>query len=77
MFYLKTIDKKLIYNSYKAFDNDILLYICKQNYRVIIFTSFLHLSFAFKTIFHINKNIAIFLLAYFTYLHIFAIQINT
>lgn len=77
MFYLKTIDKKPIYNSYKAFDNDILRYICKQNYRVIIFTSFLLLSFAFKTIFHINKNIAIFLLAYFTYLHIFAIQINT
>ena len=47
MFYLKTIDKKPIYNSYKAFDNDILRYICKQNYRVIIFTSFLHLSFAF------------------------------
>lgn len=29
MFYLKTIDKKLIYNSYKAFDNDILRYIRK------------------------------------------------
>lgn len=77
MFYLKTIDKKPIYNSYKAFDNDISRYICKQNYRVIIFTSFSQFSFAFKTIFHINKNITIFLLAYFTFLHIFAIQINT
>lgn len=77
MFYLKTIDKKPIYNSYKAFDNDISRYICNQNYRVIIFTSFSQLPFAFKTIFHINKNTTIFLLAYFTYLHIFAIQINT
>ena len=77
MFYLKTINKKPIYNIQKALDNNISRYICKQNYRVIIFTTFLQSSFAFKTIFHINKNIAIFLLAYFTYLHIFAIQINT
>lgn len=67
MFYLKTIDKKPIYNIQKALDNDMLRYICKQNYRVIIFTSFLQPSFAFKTIFHINKNITNTLLAYFTY----------
>ena len=77
MFYLKTIDKKPIYNIQKALDNNISRYICKQNYKVIILTTFLQPPFAFKTFFHINKNIAIFLLAYFTHLHIFAIQINT